>query len=72
MKKEMPQKQHFLHNVKYDRQIAVKTHTMLKASVPEVALIVHKMSVCSVTGTALSSAVYLRFHSHTLLGLLRN
>lgn len=42
------------------------------ASAPEVALIVHKMSVFSVTGTALISAVYVHFHSHTLSGLLRN
>lgn len=45
---------------------------MLTTSVPEVALIVHKMSVYSETGTALRSAVYSWFHSHTLSGPLRN
>lgn len=46
--------------------------TMHTDSVPEIAFIFHKMSVYSVTGTALSSAVYLQFHSHTLSGFLRN
>lgn len=43
-------------------------------SVPEVSFIFHKMSVYSVAGTALSSAVpqRIRLPSHTLSRLLRN